>query len=139
MHIILLLSKFQDKNCECIQNVHKMYYLSTSRHYMLPVFVSKRLSKCLSPTPRIYVITQYPAATTVQKKQNCEKHVQTSLYGTLNIKTSCVTLIFICLLLFFLFHLNSQIKLKNFDSLRVFTWNSEEITICNKKNTFVKL
>lgn len=26
-----------------------------------PVFVSSRLSRCLSPTPRMYVMTQYPA------------------------------------------------------------------------------
>lgn len=43
-------------------------YIPANSHYLLPVFVSKRLSRCLSPTPSMYVITQYPAANNSSEK-----------------------------------------------------------------------
>lgn len=45
----------------------------------LPDLVSIKLSRCRSPTPRMYVITQYPAMT---RKQNSKISIQENWLGT---------------------------------------------------------
>lgn len=53
----------------CKEDLNVLEFLCMLRRLLImekktawPVFVSSKLSKCLSPTPRMYVMTQYPAA-----------------------------------------------------------------------------
>ena len=129
MQFIFLRSRFQGKNHWHIKCI------SATSHYLLPVFVSKRLSRCLSPTPRIYVITQYPAAITVQKQKTKElwKTHANQVIHTTEYNSSLCCLISNWLLLFLTSYLNSQIKCVIFDSMKRLSLETQ-IIICNRKN-----